>query len=88
MPYKANQSKRHYIPSQKYVVTNYAKYNQALRNRGRIDIWISDDIIDNWQNVQVHDGTGSSRKYPNSTIEACLQIRMVLKLPLRQTQGS
>ncbi len=87
MPYKANQSKRHHIPSQKYIVTNTAQYNQALRNRGRIDIWICDDIIENWQTEQVHDGTGSSRKFPNSTIEACLQIRMILKFPLRQTQG-
>ncbi len=87
MPYKANQSKRHHIPSQKYIVTNTTQYNQALRNRGRIDIWICDDIIENWQTEQVHDGTGSSRKFPNSTIEACLQIRMILKFPLRQTQG-
>ena len=87
MPYKYNQRKRHHIPSQKYVVTNTAEYNQALRNRGRVDIWLSEEIIENWQLDQQHDGTGSTRKYPNSTIEACHQIRMVFKLPLRQTQG-
>jgi hypothetical protein len=37
--------------------------------------------------VRIYDGTGSTAKYPNSTIEACHYLRMVFKLPLRQTQG-
>ena len=51
---------------------NYAEYNQSLRDRGRIDIWLSDDIIENWQTEQrSYDGTGSSPKYPDSTLKAC-----------------
>ncbi|WP_286293886.1 hypothetical protein [Vibrio apostichopi] len=43
------------------------KYNQSLRDRGRIDIWLSDDIIENWQTEQrSYDGTGSSPKYPTA----------------------
>jgi hypothetical protein len=37
--------------------------------------------------LHIYDGTGSTAKYPNSTIEACHYLRMVFKLPLRQTQG-
>ncbi|ENX3944725.1 hypothetical protein ACFO1C_000015 [Photobacterium damselae] len=32
-----------------YRRTNYAEYNQSLRDRGRIDIWLPDDITENWQ---------------------------------------
>ncbi|MGF1879182.1 transposase [Photobacterium frigidiphilum] len=41
-----------------------------------------------WQHDdRVYDGTGSSVKYPASTIEACHYIRLVYKHPLRQAQG-
>ncbi|WP_293146757.1 transposase [Moritella sp.] len=41
-----------------------------------------------WQDDErIYDGSGSTAKYPNSTIEACHYLRMVFKLPLRQTQG-
>jgi hypothetical protein len=44
--------------------------------------------LDNWQdNERSHDGTGSTIKYPDSTIEACHCLRLVFKFPLRQTQG-
>ena len=88
MPYKANLTKQHHIKKHIYQQSNYSDYNKALKNRGRIDIWISDDILACWQDdYRTHDGTGSSVKYPNSTIEACYYLRMVFKFPLRQTQG-
>ncbi|MGF1698736.1 IS5/IS1182 family transposase, partial [Photobacterium makurazakiensis] len=67
MPYKYNESRRHHFKKPPYRQTNYAEYNQSLRDRGRIDIWLSDDIIENWQTEQrSYDGTGSSPKYPDS----------------------
>ena len=88
MPYKYNGSRRHHFKKHTYRQTNYAEYNQSLRDRGRIDIWLSDDIIENWQTEQrSYDGTGSSLKYPDSTLMACHHLRLVFKQPLRQTQG-
>ena len=88
MPYKNNLTKRHHIKKHTYRQSNYSDYNNALKNRGRIDLWISDDVLDCWQDDErIHDGSGSSTKYPNSTIEACHYLRMVFKLPLRQSQG-
>ena len=72
MPYKVNLTKRHHIKKHTYRQSNYSDYNNALKNRGRIDLWISDDVLDCWQDDErIHDGSGSSKKYPNSTIEAC-----------------
>lgn len=88
MPYKYNESKRIHFKKPTYRQTNYAEYNQSLRDRGRIDIWLSDDIIENWQTEQrSYDGTGSSSKYPDNTLMACHYLRLVFKQPLRQTQG-
>ncbi|MDE1234303.1 transposase [Vibrio aestuarianus] len=88
MPYKYNDAKRHHFKKHTNALNNYGEYNQALKQRGRFDIWISEDIINNWQyDERVYDGTDSPVKYPDSTIEACHYIRLVYKLPLRQAQG-
>ena len=88
MPNKHNHRKRHHFKKAVYRISNSAQYTNSLRNRGRIDIWLYEDILNNWQfDERSYDGTGSSVKYPNSTIEACHHLRMVFKLPLRQTQG-
>jgi hypothetical protein len=88
MPHKVNLTRRHHFKKVKCRQTEHAEYNNALRNRGRVDIWLSDGILAFWQNkTRIYDGTGSSEKYPDSTIEACHYLRMVFKLPLRQTLG-
>ena len=84
MPFKHTQSKRHHFKKHTYRQFNYAEYNQSLRDRGRIDIWLSDEIIKNWQSEQrTYDGTGSSPQYPDSTLIACHYLRLVFKQPLR-----
>ena len=41
MPYKANLTKAHHIKTHTYRQSNYSDYNKALKNRGRMDICIS-----------------------------------------------
>jgi len=45
MPYKHNQSKRHKFKKAKYKVENWPEYNEALRRRGDITIWVADDAL-------------------------------------------
>ncbi len=52
MLYKYNESRRHHFKKPTYRQSNYVEYNQSLRERGRIDIWLSGDIIENWQTEQ------------------------------------
>lgn len=88
MPYKVNESKRHHIPKQQYKLKNWPEYNQALKHRGRIDLWLDKDITSWWyHDERIFDGTGSSQLYTDLAIRACHEIRMVFKLPLRQTEG-
>lgn len=68
------------------IITNWSHYNQALKRRGSLSLWISQEAIDAW----CYDGPpqwGTDPTYSDFAIEACLRLRLVYHLPLRQTQG-
>jgi hypothetical protein len=44
MPYKQTEPRRHKFKKMKYKVTNWAEYNEALRQRGDIGVWMSDFV--------------------------------------------
>ena len=48
MPYKYNESRRHKFEKARYRVENWREYNEALRRRGDINVWISEEVIDQW----------------------------------------
>ncbi|MDX2506388.1 MAG: IS5/IS1182 family transposase, partial [Gammaproteobacteria bacterium] len=43
MPNKYPEKKGWDVPKQKYKVTNWSDYNESLRLRGDISVWLSDD---------------------------------------------
>ena len=45
MPFKANAALRHHIPKQRHRVTNWAEYDAALRQRGSLTVWFSEEAI-------------------------------------------
>jgi hypothetical protein len=88
MPNKYPEKKGWFVPKQKYKVNNWAAYNQALRNRGGIEFWMSDEAIEQWEEpTQINNGTGSPKKFSNLSIMICHEIRQVYKLALRQCEG-
>lgn len=88
MPNKYAEKKGWKLPNQKYKVSNWSDYNKALRQRGSIDIWLSDDIVNSWYEVnRTYDGTGAPKKFTDLAVIACHEIRSVFKLALRQCQG-
>ena len=70
-----------------YKVQNWSEYNQALIERGSINLWISDDIYDSWHDGKSCSGKGSTRIYSDSAIELCYILKSLYRLPLRATQG-
>ena len=48
MPHKFNADRRDKIPKQKQRVTNWSEYNEGLRRRGDLTVWISEDALDLW----------------------------------------
>ena len=48
MPHKFNTSRRHKFAKKKYRVTNWCGYNESLRNRGDLTVWITGDARKHW----------------------------------------
>ena len=54
--------------------------------RGNLTLWISADAIDAWKPAP-SGRRGGQRKFADLAIETALTLRLVFKLPLRQTEG-
>jgi IS5 family transposase len=73
-----------------YKVRNWKNYNNSLRNRGDISLYISEDAIANWEidpTTIKNKKRGRQRKFNDHAIEACLSLRIIFNFPLRQTEG-
>lgn len=71
----------------RYKVRNWKEYEKALVNRGRVDIWISEDAISKWHPNLEKKKQGRQVHYSNIAVQTCLVMRSLYKLPLRQTEG-
>lgn len=73
----------------RYKVKNWSSYNEGLKHRGSLTLWVNKDVINQWEQ-QCRDEIkprGGQRQYSDLAIEACLLLRKVYHLPLRQTEG-
>ncbi len=70
----------------KYRVGNWPEYERTLVQRGDITLWISSDAMDAWRPAP-SGLRGGQRKFSDLAIESALTLRLVFKLPLRQTEG-
>ena len=82
MPYKFNADRRDKIVKQEFQVTNWSMYNESLRQRGDLTIWVSDEALCLWR-AQRRTSPGGQSKYPGLAITLCLTLRAVYGLPLR-----
>ena len=86
MPFKLNQDRRHCIPRQKHRVTNPAAYDAALRQRGSLTVWFTDEAIEGWR-AEPRTTPGGQPSYSSLAILTGLTLRAVFRLALRQTEG-
>ena len=86
MPHKFNAARRDKITKQKQRVTNWSEYNEGLRQRGDLTVWISKDALGLWS-APPRTTRGGQRKYSDLAVDICLTLGVVFKQPLRQTQG-
>ena len=73
-------------PKARYRLTNWPAYNQALIQRGRLQLWLDEQTIQNWY-YSGERRRGAAYRYSDSCIECALQLKYVLGLAFRQTQG-
>jgi hypothetical protein len=86
MPFKANAARRHRIPKQRHRVMNWAEYDAALRQRGSLTVWFSEEAITAWQ-AEPRTTRGGQPHYSALAIRTALTLRAVFRLALRQTEG-
>ena len=86
MPHKFNSDRRDKFSKAKYAVTNWSDYNEALRRRGDVTIWLEDGAAGKWS-APKRKGRGGQPKYSDFAIETCLTLGLIFHQPLRQTQG-
>src|SRR4051794_37494966 len=84
MPHKYNAARRHHIPRPKRRVTNWSEYNEALRQRGSLTVWFTDDGIAAWK-AAPRTTPGGQPHYSDLAITTALTLRAVFHLALRQT---
>ena len=74
--------------SQKHKVTNWHQYNNSLKRRGSLELWISSEIESIWYEAnRINDGTGTPREYSDASIRLAYELKLCFKQPLRQLQG-
>ncbi len=70
----------------KYRVGNWPEYDLGLVARGDLTVWISADAVDGWR-PRPSGVRGGQRRFSDVAIEAALTLRLLFRLPLRQTEG-
>jgi hypothetical protein len=86
VPFKANAAGRHHIPRQRHRVTNWSEYDAALRQRGSLTVWFTEEAIAAWR-AEPRTTRGGQPHYSALAIATGLTLRAVFRLTLRQTEG-
>ena len=68
-----------------YRVGNWREYERALVQRGDVTLWLSADATDAWR-PSPSGRPGGQKQFSDVAIETALVLRLVLGLPLRQTE--
>jgi len=70
------ENRRHKFINPKYMVTNWPDYNVALRRRGDITIWFTEEAITGWRPAKTG-VRGRPQEYSDVAIETSLWVACV-----------
>lgn len=70
-----------------YRIRNWGEYNKALKQRGSLTVWVSDDALHNWLTEEKTGAPGASPKFTDLAIATMATVQAVYHLAGRQTQG-
>ena len=69
-----------------YRLGSWRAYERALVSRGDVTLWLSPDASAGW-GVPPSGRPGGQQRFSDLAIETALTLRLVFRLPLRQTEG-
>lgn len=68
----------------RYRTTNWKSYNDALKQRGSLLIWLDKDMAC----MAIREGRpGRPPVFSDAAVQFCLMVKVLFSLPLRQTTG-
>lgn len=70
-----------------YKVRNWSHYNESLKKRGSLSLWISEDAIKKWVPDKKPHFIGAPRQYSDHAILCIMTLKVVYHLPYRQLIG-
>ena len=70
--------------SHRYRKTNWKSYNDALKQRGSLMIWLDKEMV--WRAPKAG-SNGRPPVFSDGAIQFCLMVKVLFGLPLRQTTG-
>jgi Transposase DDE domain len=71
----------------RYKVRNWSEYNESLKKRGNLSLWISEDAIQKWQSPRDPHFIGAPQQYSDDAILCAMALKVVYHLPYRQLVG-
>lgn len=84
-----NKAKPSSGKKKKHKVINWHDYNEALKQRGNVEIWIEKGLAKGWVEIpgEGRRKLGRQKKYSDKAITTTLQFGAVFHQKLRQTEG-
>lgn len=83
---KANPKRKKTSKADSYKVRNWPEYDQALKKRGSLTIWFSEEAIQQWHWSGIPK-RGGQFTYSDLAIETALMLRAIFHQGFRQTEG-
>lgn len=71
----------------KYKVRNWHEYNESLKKRGMLDVYVDESMLEEWEAQPKKRKPGAQLIYSNLAIQITLQFGKVFRQKLRQTEG-
>lgn len=71
----------------KYKVRNWREYNSNLSKRGSINLFLSSEVLEEWERLKNRKKEVGVPTYSDSIIRCCLLLKVNYRLKLRQSTG-
>jgi len=88
MPHKLKDPYRHKFNKAQYKLSNWSDYNNALKQRGNLTVWFTDEAMKLWYyKAPKKKSQGRQKTYSNFAIRTARVLGTVFDQRLRQTEG-
>ncbi len=69
------------------IIRNWSEYDAALKQRGSVTFWLSEEVIGQWRLEQKTGRRGASNYYSDVAIATMATIHSLFHLAGRETEG-